>query len=149
MIYTTAMKINPVTASINPCETDLVVLTQGYDGRVQLLIGECKSNKGEITEQDVSNLKKIADTFPQERVEVFIIFSKTAPFTAIEIERCKVAQDHYRYRLILLSGRELEPYFVYERTAKEFELDETAISSEDLAKNTHSIYFDPKPKVVN
>ena len=48
--------------------------------------------------------------------------------------------------MILLSNRELEPYFVYEWAAKEFEIDSTAISFEDLAKTTHELYFHPRPK---
>jgi hypothetical protein len=48
--------------------------------------------------------------------------------------------------MILLSNRELEPHFVYERAAKEFEIDPTAVSLEDLANTTHAPYFDPRPK---
>jgi hypothetical protein len=69
-----------------------------------------------------------------------------APFTTDEIARCRAAQPAGRKRLILLSDRELEPYFVYERAAKEFVIDCTAISLEDLANTTHALYFDPKPK---
>lgn len=147
-ICTTAMEITPTTAFVNKCETDLILITQNYEGHVQLLIGECKSNK-EIEEEDVLNLKRIADVFPQERFEVFIIFSKTTSFTPKEIECCKVAQDPYRHRLILLSGRELEPYYLYERTAKEFYIDEHAATLEEFAKNTHNIYFDPKTKKIS
>jgi len=49
-------------------------------------------------------------------------------------------------RLILLSDRELEPYFVYEWAGKEYVIDATAISLEDLVNATHQLYFDPKPK---
>ncbi len=146
MIYTTAMNIKPVTAPIDECETDLVVLTQGYGGRVQLVIGECKTHK-EITVQDVQNLKKVADALPRERIEVFILFSKLAPFTVEEIERCRIAQDPHQYRVILLSDRELEPYSVYERTAKEYGINKIAISLDDLARNTHLVYFDPRQRV--
>ena len=45
---------------------------------------------------------------------------------------------------ILLSDRELEPYFVYERTEKEFDIRASAISFEDLARATDSIYFHPR-----
>jgi hypothetical protein len=48
--------------------------------------------------------------------------------------------------VILLSDRELEPYFVYERTEKEYEVRATAISLEDLAKATKNIYFEPRRK---
>jgi len=146
MIYTTAMNITPETAPINSCETDLVIITQSYGRHVQIVIGECKTHK-EITVQDVQNLKKVADAFPRERFEVFVLFSKLAPFTVEEIERCRTAQDPYRYRVILLSVRELEPYSVYERTAKEYGINKIAISLDDLAKNTHLVYFDPRQRV--
>lgn len=77
------------------------------------------------------------------------IFSKTAPFTPAEIQRCRAAQDPHRLRVILLSDRELEPYFVYERTEKGFEIHSAAISFEDLARATQHIYFEPRPKRQN
>jgi hypothetical protein len=48
--------------------------------------------------------------------------------------------------MILLSDRELEPYFVYDWAKKEFEINPTAVCLEDLANTTHSLYFDPKPR---
>jgi hypothetical protein len=48
--------------------------------------------------------------------------------------------------VILLSDRELEPYFMYERAEKEFVIRPSAISLEDMAQATQDIYFDPKPK---
>jgi hypothetical protein len=50
------------------------------------------------------------------------------------------------HRIILLSDRELEPYFVCGWAAKEYVIDSTAISLEDLANTTHALYFDPQPK---
>jgi hypothetical protein len=150
-IFVTGMNIAPVTAAISRCETDFVIVAQsGYEGIVQLAIGECKTGgpKNEITEDDVANLARVADAFPQRRVETFIIFSKTAPFTAEEVTRCRAAQSPHRFRVILLSDRELEPYFVYERTEKEFNIRRAAISLEDLAHNTHDIFFEPKRKVT-
>jgi hypothetical protein len=85
---------------------------------------------------------------PKGRIQAYIVFAKTAPFTAEEIARCRVARRPAAARVILLSERELERYLVYERAAKEFEIDSTAISLEDLANTTHALYFDPKPKVV-
>jgi hypothetical protein len=148
LLYCTAMHLSSVGADISPCETDFVAISQkGYwrDEKVSLAIGECKS-RGEITADDVLKLTRVADAFPRKRIESYIIFSKTSQFTPEEIERCKAAQDRYRPRVILLSERELEPYFVYERTGKEFNIRSTAISFEDLAQATHHIYFDPKRK---
>jgi hypothetical protein len=146
MIYSTAMNISPLTAKIKPCETDFVLIGKGYrQDRVPLAIGECKSTK-EITTEDVANLKQVADAFPAHRINSYIIFSKTSPFAPEEIDRCRAAQDPHRARVILLSDRELEPYFVYERTEKEYEVRASAISLEDLAKATQDIYFEPRPK---
>jgi hypothetical protein len=96
---------------------------------------------------DVRKLTQVADALPKDRIQPYIVFSKTVPFTPEEIARCRAAQPPGRKRVILLSDRELEPYFVYERAAREFEIDQTAISLEDLANTTHSLYFHPRPKV--
>jgi hypothetical protein len=149
MIYTTAMNLAPLTARVNKCETDFVVLAQKntwQSDKPQLAIGEAKDDGGEITDADVANLILIADSLPKRRLETYIVFAKTSSFRPDEIERCKRAQEEYRNRVILLSGRELEPYHVYERTAEEFEIDSSAISLEDLATATRNIYFDPRPK---
>jgi hypothetical protein len=121
----------------------VVVSEKGFYGDgVGLAIAECKGRGGEITEEDVRKLSQVADAFPKDRIHPYIIFSKTAPFTAEEIARCRAAQPAGRKRVILLSDRELEPYFVCEWAAKEFEIDATAISLEDLANTTHELLFE-------
>jgi hypothetical protein len=146
MIYSTAMNITGVTADVARCETDFVIVSQRHYGRrIPIAMGECKAS-GEITDGDVQNLKRVADAFEGTRMEPFIVFAKTASFTREEITRCQTAQKAYGHRVILLSGRELEPYFVYERTEKEFEIRSSAVSFEDLARATEGIYFNPRPK---
>jgi len=44
-------------------------------------------------------------------------------------------------RAIMLTDRELEPYFVYERTAKEFDIKGTTVSFEDMAIVTDRVFF--------
>jgi hypothetical protein len=128
------------------CETDLFLAVQEYD-RVSIAVGECKDAKGEITEQDVKKMSQVAEAFPKEYFDPFLIFAKTGSFTEDEIDRCKTVQEkHGRLRVILLSDRELEPYFVYERAAKRFKVDTTVISLDDLARSTGQLYFHPQPK---
>src|SRR6266478_522059 len=148
MIYATSMTLEPAGARIVPCETDVVIVSEKgfYDDAVGIAVGECKG-RGEITEEDLRKLTQVADAFPKDRIQPYIVFSKTAPFTAEEIARCRAAQPPGRKRVILLSDRELEPYFVYERAAKDFEINPTAVSLEDLANTTHAVYFNPRPKV--
>jgi hypothetical protein len=146
-VFVTSMKIESDAAGFEACETDLVIISEKgfYDDRLAIAIGECKGH-GEITQEDVRKLSQVADKFPNDRIAPFIVFSKTASFTADEIARCRTAQPAGRRRIILLSDRELEPYFVYEWAEKDFVIDSTAISLEDLANTTHALYFDPKLK---
>ena len=147
-VFGTSMTIESSTGAFGACETDLVIISEKgfYDELLGIAIGECKGH-GEITEEDVRKLSQVADAFPKDRIAPFIVFSKTAPFTADEIARCRAAQPTgRRTRVILLSDRALEPDFVYERAEKEFVIDSTAVSLEDLANTTYALYFDPKPK---
>lgn len=144
LLYATGMTLTSSGASITPCETDFVVLGKEYDDRLEVGIGECKT-RDEITEQDVSNLTKVADAFPDHRIRPFIIFSKVSEFTPEEIKRCEKAQEDNRRRVILLSKRELEPYDIFHHTHKEFDV-QACISLQDMADNTNAIYFHPRKR---
>lgn len=141
-----AMNFEPLTAPIERCETDFVVLHQTAQGRVELVIGECKTNQ-EVTEDDVRHLSKVADAFPSNRFDVFVAFAKAGTaFTPEEIRRCRSANSRTHQRTIMLSARELEPYFVYERAEKEFSIHGHVASLEGMVKATNDIYFEPKLK---
>jgi hypothetical protein len=147
--YKAGTELVPDTARIQRCETDFVLLAESpREKALQIAIGESKGRK-EITEDDARHMGLVADALEEgSTCEPFIVFSKTSAFTLEEVERCRLAQGRYRLRVILLSDRELEPYFLYERAAKEFEIRTTAISFEDMAQATQNIYFHPVPKVV-
>jgi hypothetical protein len=87
------------------CEADFVVVTQDLRGDPQLAIGECKSESGEITEQDVHNLEKVAAAFPAS-LPCFLVFSKPSPFSPAEIDLCRRVNLKVE-RAILISEREL------------------------------------------
>jgi hypothetical protein len=86
MIFVTSMNLKAAGTKITACATDLVIVSEKgfYDDRMGIAVGECKG-RGEITEDDVRNLAQVADAFPKDRIQAFIVFSKTAPFTADEI----------------------------------------------------------------
>ncbi len=141
ILYTTAMNLEPAGAQMNKCETDLVLITQTYKGRVQILIGECKGEM-EIDENDVENLAKVANAFPAEKIDVFILFLKLSEFSQAEIDCCKKAQDQNRLRIIFLSNKELEadasPYAYLSET---FKFIPHPISLADLAEISERVYF--------
>ena len=144
-IYTTAMMLKPKGASIFPCETDFVVVTsRGRDSRVQIAIGECKTRKP-ITADDVRNLTAVADAFPRN-YDVYIVFARLTAFTPEEIELIRPINSKWQRRAIMLTERELEPYFIYERTEKEFDIDRTAVTFEDMATVTERVFFQNRRK---
>jgi len=146
--FTTGMELSAASPQID-CETDLVVLHQGREGRIGLVIGECKT-RGKITAADVSNLTRVADALPRSRFDVFLLFAKLVPFSAEEIAACNMAQGDGEPRVIMLSDRELEPYDLYELADKEFVMHQSHASSlEDMARATDEIYFNPVIKTGN
>ncbi len=148
LAFTTGTDLDSITADIQKCETDFVLIVEAPRTRtLQIAIGECKSEGGEITADDVTKLTRVADALSAKRsCDAFIVFSKTSSFTPEEVERCKAAQAKYNRGVILLSERELKPYYLYEQTAKEFEIDQYASSFEQMTQATHNIYFEPRPK---
>jgi len=146
-VFTTAMKLKPKGAAIPECETDFVVMAEGgRDHRIQIAIGEAKTRKP-ITAADVSNLKAVADAFPTNQYDVFVVFARLTPFSPEEIELIKQVDSPYRRRAIMLTDRELEPYFIYEGTAKEFDIQATAVSFEDMVAATARVFFEQRKRV--
>jgi len=70
-----------------------------------------------------------------------VLLTKLSPFTPEEIELAKTLNDKYRYRAILLTARELEPYHIYDRTKLEFDIRSYVGSPEELAQVSAQIYF--------
>lgn len=143
MLYVPAMSLKSKSTAISKCETDFVVLTQcPHDGKIDIAIGECKTRK-QISDDDVNNLQAIADAFPRERFSVYIIFSKLDSFSSEELARVRRLNNEYRRRVILFTARELEPYDLYERTAKEFTIARRAVDFGDMANITEQVFFQP------
>jgi hypothetical protein len=139
--YATGIKLKPLKARINECETDFVALLRHpADEATHIAIGECKTRMP-ITDQDVTNLKMVADAFPEDRFKVFLIFSKLESFSPEELVRLQKANNKHYQRVILFTPRELEPYDLYERVPDEYGIDKHVMTFEGMAKNTEKIFF--------
>jgi hypothetical protein len=146
ILCTTALEIEPAGAPVQKCETDFVILTQEhFNHEVQIAIGECK-NRGEITEDDVAKLRMVAEALEKKNIQVYVIFAKLSDFTSEELARCQAINGKYQRRLILFTARELEPYFLYEKTREEFDIQGYAISLEDMANTTHTVFYAQRRK---
>ncbi len=112
------------------------IVAQPFPDKTIVILAECKDrgsksgkggDGGTIDEKDIQNLRAVADAFPRDRFEVYILLAKLCPFTPREIELVKTLNGPYRPRVILLTDRELEPYHLYDRARKLFEIKGTAV----------------------
>jgi hypothetical protein len=146
ILYAAATKLEPNGADIAACETDFIFVapTRG-GGKVQLAIGECKTRRP-IEERDVDNLLRVARSFPPEQFDIFLVFAKLADFTEYELQAILRVNEGDDHRAILFTERELEPWFVYERTEKIFDIEKVVISLQDLADVTHTVFYEKRVK---
>ena len=108
--------------------------------KTTVILAECK-DVGPINEEDVINLKRVADSFPKERFETFIVLSKIPPFTKDEIEISKMLNDEYKRRVILLTAKELEPYHIREASKEITDKRLRWNSPKEMADSTFELYF--------
>lgn len=145
-IYSPSLDLYPTAHSnLARCEVDLVWLNIArYPKRSELIIAECK-DQGPIRPQDfqrdVDNMRLVADALPNNRIDTYILFVKLSGFTPEEVEMTRTLNDEHKKRVILLTARELEPYFILERTEKEYKIEQYATSASELARITDQIYF--------
>jgi hypothetical protein len=113
--------------------------------RTAIVIGECKDRQNDaIDENDIRNLRRVADALPRNRFKTFILLAKLAPFSDQEIALARTLNGEHQLRVIMLTARELEPYHFLERTKIEFpNINQYATSPEDFALVTAQLYFPP------
>jgi hypothetical protein len=144
-MYSPGMKFISSGADIETCESDFVVVTAGTtsisESPVQVLFGEAKTG-GTIDEQDVRKLRKLADAIPPQLAQTFVLFSKTDTFSTEEARlACTLNSPERQRRVILWSRDELEPYFLYERSANRLGNDRHASTLTDMANVTQRLWF--------
>jgi len=71
--------------------------------------------------------------------------AKLCAFTPAEVELARSVNGEHQLRVIMLTERELEPYSIFERTEKLFQIDRYAGSPAALARATARIFLDPQP----
>ena len=148
-MYSVPLVLTP-KAGDGKCEIDFAWLVpRPHRRQTAIVLGECK-DRGPIPlkefERHVDTLRRVAGALPRNRLKVFALFSKLSEFTPEEVAIARSLNDDGEPRTILLTERELEPYFVYERTKREFKLeDDYGTSLEDMASVTQRIYFQNGP----
>jgi hypothetical protein len=149
-MYTTSLDLKQIADAPQPnCEVDFAWLTGSREpGKTTIILGECKDrgrngggDGGTIDATDISKLRKVADAFPQDRFDTFILLAKLCPFTPEEIAAARTLNEPHRYRVIMLTDRELEPWHIFQRTKAESGIELRAGTAEALAMATVALYF--------
>lgn len=147
--YASSLDLTPKNGDGEPCEVDFVWMRSGRGTeKTVVVLSECKDRQREaIDADDIENLRRLADALPADRFSTFILLAKLVPFEPAEIALAKTLNTEYAERAIILTARELEPYLLYSRTYKEFDIDQYNLSFEGMAHTTARIYFSDAPPV--
>ena len=146
VMYSPSLDLEPKSgANVPRCEVDFIwVIARSFPRKSVVILGECKDQgmlKFKEFAQSVENLRRVANALPRKRFKTFVLLAKLCPFTPEEIEIARTLNEEYRYRAILLTSRELEPYHIFDRTKQEFDIEGYGGTPEDLAQATANIYF--------
>lgn len=139
-IYSTSVKLE--FESKDP-EIDFLLLQYEHGDRIQMAFGECKSEGGEIIQEDVDNLKLIRDKIKTLDFDCYLVFAKTADgFTNKELEVfTKLSEENIP--IILLTNRELEPYYPYGEASDTEQLPQKyALDLSGMARNSVFRYLE-------
>ncbi len=125
-------------------EIDFVILQYGFrDNKIELAFGECKSDGGEITADDIEKLKSVKEKFEPKGIRCHLVFAKTTEkFSDSEIELFKKLWSE-NHSLILLLDKELETnhHLYWEDDDFEKLPFKYALSFRELAQNSYFRYL--------
>jgi len=133
LLVTTALEITSAAGLIHNCEIDFAAIGT-EDRQPTILLGECK-NRQEIVDDDVRKLAAVADALDGQGITTYVALAKLSPFSRDELERCR-RLNGIRNRAILFTSDELEPYFLYERSANVVGDSRHASSFREMARAT-------------
>ena len=135
LIYTTSL-------NLTSCEIDFLVCHYGHYNKIQIAIGECKDEGGQIDKNDIDNLKEVRNQIESIGLECYIVLSKAADY--FKEEEIHLFKDLHKecQKLILLTNKELEPITPY------FDLNDSAglpdkyvVDMEGMARNSFYLYL--------
>jgi hypothetical protein len=161
-VYSTSLDLTPnVQGASAEVEVDFLWMTteRYFSTTTELILGECKDRGKDptdprggdtINQTDIDRIRQVADAFPKNRFDVYILISKLAPFTPNEIAAARTLNSQYYNRVILLTPDELEPYHIYDRLKSPIKQHAHGGSAQQLAATTAMIYFStpPPPEVA-
>jgi len=138
-IYSPSLKLISENKS---CEIDFCILQHQRGDKIQLGIGECKSEGGIIDQEDVDNLKFIWNKVKSLNIDCYLVFSKTAEkFEQSEIDLFKKVKGE-NIPIILLTNKEMEPYHPYREAPEVDNLPEKyALDMTGMSRNSVYLYL--------
>jgi hypothetical protein len=127
-----------------PAEIDFCVIHLQDSGEFQLVIGEAKSDGGEIDSDDIATAIRIRAQFASNNIACYLMFSKTADrFRDGELQLFREI-DRQHIPLVLLTSSELESYYPYVRNDIEGRVPHNhAVTLDQAAQNSKALYLSP------
>ncbi len=124
------------------CEIDFCILQYQRRDKIQLGIGECKSEGGVIDQKDVDNLKVVRDKIENLNIDCYLVFSRVSEkFEQSEIDLFKQLKKE-NIPIILLTNKELEPYHPYWEIKEVDNLPEKyALDMAGMGRNSEYLYL--------
>jgi len=137
-IYSPSLKLETENKS---CEIDFCVLQYQRGDKIQLGIGECKS-EGVIDQKDINNLKIVREKIKSLDIDCYLVFSKVSEkFEQSEINLFKKLKEE-NIPIILLTNKEMEPYHPYWEIKEVDNLPERyALNMTGMARNSAYLYL--------
>ena len=138
LVYSPSMNLKTESMS---CETDLCIMQYGSWRGIEIGIGECKSEKGSITQDDVEHLAAIRENLVAKGLNCYLIFSKSADaFDTEELELFRGLKKE-QIPVILLLNKELEADEPYSKYTDRQLRSKFVASLEEMARNSMTIHF--------
>jgi hypothetical protein len=139
IIFSTSLKVEGLA---KPAEMDLCLIHLEDSGEFQLVIGEAKSEGGEIDSDDIANAMGIRAQFAAKNIACCLMFSKTAHhFQESELNLFREL-DRKDIPLVLLTSNELESYYPYVGNDIEDRVPHKhAVTLDQVVQNSKALYL--------
>src|SRR5262245_16025929 len=137
--FTTSLKVEGVGKR---AEIDFCLIHLEDSGEFQLVIGEAKSDGGEIDSDDIANAISIRAQFASKNIDCCLMFSKTADhFQERELNLFQEI-DRQGIPLVLLTSNELESYYPYVGNDIEDRVPyKHAVTLDQVVQNSKALYL--------
>ena len=125
------------------CETDLIGLEEDHEGRVALVLGECKGGQERIQADDLAKLDAAARAVRSADMECYVVLSTTRDaFSEQELDLFR-SHPQGTANLIFFTSHDMRSYNDYPHTLAPSLPVRHPLRLAEIARNSHFLYLTP------